>query len=86
MRTIIDLRDDQLAELDAIRAEQQISRAEVFQRAIDVYLRERKRDAFRNAFGAWRHKNLDGLEYTQKIREEWDDRERRLRQRGVSRR
>lgn len=81
MRTIIDLRNDQLAELDAIRSIEHISRAEILRQAVDIYLRERKREAFRNAFGAWRHKNLDGLEYTQKIREEWDDRERRLRQR-----
>ncbi len=81
MRTIIDLRVDQLAELDAIREKEHLSREEVVRRAVDIYLRERKRDAFRKGFGAWKHKNLDGLEYTQKIREEWDDRERRLRQR-----
>ena len=81
MRTIVDLRDDQLAELDAISAEERISRAEALRRAVDVYLRERKRDAARKAFGSWRHKNLDGLEYTRAIREEWDERERRLRQR-----
>lgn len=81
VRTIIDLRDDQLAELDAITAEERISRAEALRRAVDVYLRERKRDAARKAFGSWRHKKLDGVEYTRAIREEWDERERGIRQR-----
>ncbi len=81
MRTIIDLRDDQLAELDAITAEERISRAEALRRAVDVYLRERKRDAARKAFGSWRPKKLDGVEYTRAIREEWDERERGIRQR-----
>lgn len=81
VRTIIDLRDDQLAELDAITAEERISRAEALRRAVDVYLRERKRDAARKAFGAWQHKKLDGVEYTRAVREEWDERERGIRQR-----
>lgn len=80
MRTIIDVRPDQLAELDKIVAEERISRAETIRDAIDVYLRERKRAASRAAFGAWAHKKLDGLEYVQALREEWDERERSLRQ------
>ncbi|MBI5946613.1 MAG: ribbon-helix-helix protein, CopG family [Chloroflexi bacterium] len=81
MRTIVELRDDQLAALDQISAEEQVSRAEAVRRAVDVYLRERKRDVLRRTFGAWGHKKLDGLEYTRAIREEWDERERGLRQR-----
>ncbi len=81
MRTIIDLRDDQVAELDAVGAEERISRAEAVRQAVDIYIRERKRNAARKAFGAWQHKKLDGVEYTRELREEWDERERRLRQR-----
>jgi hypothetical protein len=81
MRTIVDLRDDQVAALEALCAAEHISRAEAVRQAVDLYLRERKREAFRNAFGSWRHKKLDGLEYTRAIREEWDECERGLRQR-----
>ena len=37
MRTIIDVRPDQLAELDKIVAEESVSRAETIRDAIDVY-------------------------------------------------
>ncbi len=81
MRTIVDLRDDQVAELDEVGAEEHISRAEAVRQAVDLYLRERKRNAARRAFGSWRHKKLDGVEYTRALREEWDERERGFRQR-----
>lgn len=80
MRTIIDVRPDQIAELDKIVAAEHVSRAEAIRDAIDIYLRERKRAASRAAFGGWANKNLDGLQYTETIREEWDERERSLRQ------
>ena len=80
MRTIIDLREDQLAALDRIMADEQVSRAEAIRDAVDVYLRERKRVASRAAFGGWAHKKLNGLSYTEAARKEWDERERSLRQ------
>jgi len=80
MRTIIELREDQLAALDRIVADEKMSRAEAIRDAVDVYLRERKRVASRAAFGGWAHKKLDGLKYIAEARGEWDERERSLRQ------
>ena len=82
MRVAVDLRDDQLAALQVLCAEEGISRAEAVRRAIDGFLPRRPTEEDRaqmlESFGAWKHMKLDGLEYTRAIREEWDDRERRL--------
>lgn len=52
-RTIIDIPDNQLRDLDARCATLGISRAEAVRRAVEDYLRGAQRDP-RRAFGLWR--------------------------------
>jgi hypothetical protein len=73
MRTIIDLPTDQLSALDGICRAESISRAEAIRRAVDLLVRDRAAGASRAAFGLWREKRpVDGLEYQQRVRAEWD--------------
>lgn len=78
MRTIIDLTDEQLAALKRLCEREKISRAEAVRRAVDKLLQEQEsatadRKADLDAvFGAWKHRNIDGLEYQRKIRSEWE--------------
>jgi metal-responsive CopG/Arc/MetJ family transcriptional regulator len=75
MRTIVDIPDEQLRRLDAEARRLRISRAESVRRAIAAYLddEERKMQAFKDAFGAWKHKDMpDSVEWVEKLREEWE--------------
>ncbi len=77
MRTIIDLPPDQLEALTIVCRRERISRAEAIRRLLAAQLsRETAADASR-AFGLWRGRNLDGLEYQERMRREWATRGRR---------
>ena len=81
MRAIIDLPDEQAAQLQAACARDGISRAEAVRRAISLYVAGRATEAsspgLAAAFGLWRHKRpgkapVDGVAYQRKLRAEWD--------------
>jgi hypothetical protein len=78
MRTIVDLPDEQIRALDSYSKKYGVSRAEAVRRAVAMFLpkrRHRKLD-FRNhpAFGSWKDREVDSVEYQRKLRAEWDDR------------
>jgi hypothetical protein len=77
MRTIIDLAADQLEALDAWCRAEGISRAEGVRRAIVQQVRHVRRQQPDAAFGLWRGRKEDGLEYERRIRREWDTRRSR---------
>ncbi|MFN8506382.1 MAG: ribbon-helix-helix protein, CopG family [Dehalococcoidia bacterium] len=78
MRTIIELRTDQVRALDARCATSGISRAEAIRRAVDSWLEgagtggSDDERLFREAFGMWADRDTDALEYTRRLRAEWD--------------
>jgi hypothetical protein len=77
VRTIVDLPEEQIRALDAYGKKHGISRAEAVRRAVAMFLpkrRHRKLD-FQNhpAFGAWRDRDINAVEYQRKLRAEWDD-------------
>lgn len=78
MRTIIDLTDEQLQDLQRICSEEQISRAEAVRRAVGLLVAERrKRDIasrLDRAATAWQseHAGESTDEYLEKIRKEWE--------------
>jgi hypothetical protein len=78
MRTIVDLPEEQIRALDAYSKKHGVSRAEAVRRAVAMFLPERRprRLDFRNhpAFGSWQERNVDSIEYQQKLRAEWNDR------------
>ena len=73
----MDFPDEQIRALDAYSKKYGISRAEAVRRAVARFLpkqRERKVD-FRNdpAFGSWRNRDVNSVEYQRNWRSEWDD-------------
>lgn len=71
MRTIIDLPSGQLDALDALCRRDRISRAEAIRRAVAAHVGRVSASARSEAFGLWRDRNLDGLAYQQRVRDEW---------------
>ncbi|VTZ26965.1 CopG family transcriptional regulator [Methylocella tundrae] len=71
MRTLVDLGDAQLQELDNLSKQEKISRAALIRQAIDDYLAARRRGRDSDAFGLWGERAVDGLAYQEKARSEW---------------
>jgi metal-responsive CopG/Arc/MetJ family transcriptional regulator len=71
MRTLVDVGDAQLRELDALSKEEKRSRAALIREAIEDYLARRRRKHEGDAFGLWGRRKVDGLAYQEKVRREW---------------
>ncbi|KQZ71600.1 CopG family transcriptional regulator [Sphingopyxis sp. Root214] len=70
MRFLADIPDDDIQWLDALAAEQGVSRAELVRRAVTAYRADVSGDAIDNAFGIWRARDDigDGLKYQRRLR------------------
>lgn len=71
MRTIINLADDQVRRLAEVCRREGVSRAEAIRRAVADYLDARCLREREDAFGLWRDRRIDGLEYERRQRREW---------------
>ena len=71
MRTIVDIPEDLLAELDAQAQQDRVSRAEAVRRAISEFVANRPRNAPGAGFGAWKGKHIDALTFVDRLRDEW---------------
>jgi metal-responsive CopG/Arc/MetJ family transcriptional regulator len=73
MRTLIDIPDDQIAELNKLAKTEKVSRAALVRRAIADLLKARRRpsdDAIAASFGI-RPDMEDGLAFQERLRSEW---------------
>ncbi|MDN5753997.1 MAG: ribbon-helix-helix domain-containing protein [Nitrosospira sp.] len=70
MRTLIDIPDKQIKELAVICKAEKLSRSEAVRQALTAYL-EKKKPGKADAFGIWKDREVDGLTYQKKMREEW---------------
>ena len=71
MRTLVDLGDTQLQELDELSKEEKRSRAALIREAIDDFLAKRRSKHEADAFGLWGERKVDGLVYQERVRSEW---------------
>ena len=74
MRTLVDIPDEQLAELNKLAEREKVSRAELVRRAVAEMLaskRQAKGDGIEKAFGLWAGRDEDGLAYQERLRSEW---------------
>lgn len=72
MRTLVDLGEDRVKELDKLSKQERKSRAALIRQAVDDYLSKQRRSApQKRAFGLWKDVPIDGLEYQEKMRDEW---------------
>jgi len=74
MRTLIDLKEEELAALDAQAKRDGVSRAALMRQAIAEFLARVGRPEDDAGFGAWKNGSrpaVDGLAYQEKLRREW---------------
>jgi predicted transcriptional regulator len=71
MRTLVDVGDTQLQELDELSKEEKRSRAALIREAIDDFLAKRRSKHEGDAFGLWGKRKVDGLVYQERVRNEW---------------
>jgi predicted transcriptional regulator len=71
MRTVIDLPDDQIPLLKDLADALKVSRAELIRRAVADYLRRFETPPDDTAFGIWKERGEDGLDYQVRMRSEW---------------
>ena len=74
MRTIVDIPDTQIKFLDKLSKEKHLSRAEIIRQALSDYINSihETKETYKSAFGLWKNKNLDSIDYQSQIRSEWD--------------
>jgi len=71
MRTLVDLPETELEQLNALSRSRKTSRAELIRQAVSGYLAQ-NRTALDDSFGLWKRRRVDGVEYQNKLREEWN--------------
>lgn len=72
MRTLVDIPDKLLKEIDQIAKRDSISRAEAVRRAIAEFIAARRPSTTDSAFGIWKSRHIDALDYEDSLRGEWD--------------
>lgn len=72
MRTIIEIPDEVVKSLDLCRRQEQKSRAAVIREAIQHYLERKDSKLPGEAFGIWKRKAQDGVQYQNELRSEWE--------------
>jgi len=71
MRTLVDLPDADIHALDKLSESRRVSRASIIREAISALLSQSARGSADEAFGLWRHRKIDGLDYQRQARSEW---------------
>ncbi len=71
MRTLIDIPESILDEIDSLAKREKISRAEAVRRAMAEYVEKRRSDGGNAAFGIWKSREIDPLAYEDSLRGEW---------------
>ncbi len=72
MRTLVDIPDALIREIDGLAEREDISRAEAIRRAMKEYLARHTKPRPDAAFGIWKSKRINPLDYEDSIRGEWE--------------
>jgi hypothetical protein len=73
VRTLVEIPASELEALNALSKAEGVSRAESIRRAIKAYVElKTPMPKLEDGFGLWKDYDIDGDEYQQKIRAEWD--------------
>lgn len=72
MRTLVDLPEKLIREIDSLAEREDISRAEAVRRAVAEYVTKHSSPRSDAAFGIWKSKRIDALDYEDSLRKEWD--------------
>ena len=74
VRTIVDIPDQFIESLDRLGTTNHQSRAALIREAIADFLKVKSLPPAEAAFGIWKNRKMDGLEYQNELREEWEGR------------
>jgi metal-responsive CopG/Arc/MetJ family transcriptional regulator len=72
MRTIVEIPDKLVKSLDEMGKKKACSRAALIREAIAEYLSNKTHSSPEKAFGIWKKKNVDAVEYQRNLRSEWE--------------
>ena len=70
MRTLVDIPEAELEQLNALGRARKLSRAELIRQAVAGFLAQNK-PGLEASFGLWRRKGVDGVKYQDDLRREW---------------
>ncbi len=73
MRTIVDIPQETLTQLDAWAAREKTSRAEIVRRLLGAAVAEQDKGSLDKYFGVWKDRNMDGVAWQRELRDEWHD-------------
>lgn len=71
MRTLVDLPANDLEQLTTLSHSRRVSRAELIRQAVSGFLAENKA-GIDDSFGLWKKRRVDGVEYQDRLRGEWE--------------
>jgi predicted transcriptional regulator len=71
MRALVDIDEMQIEKLDRLARRQKRSRAAVIRQALSDYINARAAESGEDAFGLWGDREIDGMEYQERVRNEW---------------
>ena len=71
MRTLVDLPDNDLEELNELSRSRKTSRAQLIRLAVKGFLAD-NRPGLRESFGIWKDRGEDGVAYQDRLRSEWE--------------
>jgi metal-responsive CopG/Arc/MetJ family transcriptional regulator len=71
MRTLVDIPETDIQQLEQLAGRRKLSRAAVIRDAITTYLAQHSRGQAVSAFGAWKSGKIDALKHQRKLRGEW---------------
>ena len=74
VRTIVDIPDQFIESLDRLGTTNHQSRAAIIREAIADFLKVKSLPPSEAAFGIWKNRKMDGLEYQNELCEEWEGR------------
>ncbi len=71
-RALVGISESTLKELDALSEIRHVSRSELIRQAVAQYLEKlRPSEQADDAFGLWKDREVDGLDYQARMRAEW---------------
>ena len=71
MRTLIDIPQETVIQLDSFAKQSKISRSALIRAAIDLFLKQQRKEKT-NVFGLLKNENIpDGVIFQDQIRDEW---------------
>jgi len=71
MRTLVDIPEAELEELNALSRSRKMSRAELIRQAVAGFLAQNKA-GLENSAGLWKGRRVDGVKYQEELRREWE--------------